>query len=160
MPTVRSVRDARQNPEVAVLSAIAHGHDKDVERSVATVVTTTKALFAMNHPHSTKYYDLMQAALSAAARKAFEMNHQTYQYFDKRLRSAKAEGKAEGSAEGAAAATALAGIGVFEARGLKLTRAQRARISECRDLPTLRRWLAAAAVATKSVNEALGTANT
>jgi hypothetical protein len=174
MPIFESEHDARKNPELAVLSAITHGHDADAQRSAALVLRTNAALFRMKHPLSAIYSDLMRAALSDAARKVLAMNPQTYQFFEKKIRSAqiramaqgkaegkaegkaqgKAEGKAQGKAEGTAAATAGAIIDVFVARGIKITRLQRARILACRDMPTLRRWLAAAAVS-KSVTAAL-----
>ena len=55
----------------------------------------------------------------------------------------RAEGKLEGKLEGEIASVLL----VFEARGIPVSDAQRARIQACRDAETLTRWLVAAATA-------------
>jgi len=65
-----------------------------------------------------------------------------------------AEGRAEGATKGVSQGKAIALIAVLEARGVPITAAQRDRILNERDAPTLGRWLAGA-VACATVAELL-----
>ena len=160
MPSVLHLDEACKLPELAVLSAITHGHDDDAVRAAAIASTAIAAAFTLNDHRAQVYYDLTAAALSDAAREALQMIPQNYEYQDEGLRRAKAEGelkgkaegelkgKAEGElkgkAEGELKATALALIGVLETRGFVVDPEVRSRVFACGDVEKLRSWLFAA----------------
>ena len=164
MPSVLHLDEACKLPELAVLSAITHGHDEDAVRAAAIASTAIAAAFTLNDHRAQVYYDLIRAALSDAAREALQMIPQNYEYQDEGLRRAKAEGKLEGELKGKAEgelkgkaegelkgklegelkATALALVGVLEARGFAVGPEVRSRVFACADAEKLRSWLFAA----------------
>jgi hypothetical protein len=83
------------------------------------------------------YSDLIDAALSEAARKAFQMLPQGYQFQSETIRKSIEQGR---TAEKAAAV-----LEFLEARGLAITVAQRERILGTKDLETLTHWVRRAA---------------
>ncbi len=141
VPAIVDPAYASENPELAVLSAIAHGKDPDVDRAATTATVAAAAVLGvLKGERSALYYDLIKASLSDAARKAFEMFPANYEYQDEGLRRAKAEGKAEGKAE--------AIVALLKVRGLSINEEQRRRILAATDLEQLDRWLLLAATAT------------
>ncbi|MCB9506158.1 MAG: hypothetical protein H6700_11695 [Myxococcales bacterium] len=97
------------------------------------------------------YLDAVLAAAPEAVRRALEaeMEPRNYEYksdFAKKYYGqGVAEGEARGRAEGVARGRAEALLAVAASRGLELSAAQRALVSECRDLATLDRWVVRAA---------------
>jgi hypothetical protein len=79
------------------------------------------------------YLDLIEAALGEAARKAFEMLPQNYQFQGPSYR----RGRAEGLAEGEVRCEARSVLAVLEARGTMITEEHRGRILQCEDLERL-----------------------
>lgn len=79
------------------------------------------------------YFGLIRAALSEAARKAFQMLPQGAQFFD--------ESQQQSFDRGRAAEKAAAVLEVLEARGLSVSAAQRERILGTKDLEILTRWV-------------------
>jgi hypothetical protein len=149
LPAITDPAAARAAPELAVLSAIAHGRDRDAKRaaSIATVAAGA-ALGVLKGERSALYYDLITASLSSAARKVFRMWPAGYEFQDEGLRNARAKGQAEGKAEGKLAGRAESILAVLEARALAVTEAQRERILASTDLTELDRWLRLAVTAT------------
>ena len=92
------------------------------------------------------YSDLIDAALSDAARKAFLMLPQGYEFQNELIRKSLEKGRSEGRVAEKAADV----IAFLEARGLALSDAQRQRISETTDLETLSRWVRRAATITST----------
>jgi len=127
---------AAANPELAVLSAIAHGGD-ELERALAVGqagLSAVEALGKVDAERAVIYFDLIRAALSDAARKAIDaMISQKYEFQSDFALRYIAEGKAEGRASSV--------IGVLEARGIVLTAEARARILGCTDLDVLDDWV-------------------
>jgi hypothetical protein len=148
MPAIVDPEKAKQTPELAVLSAITHGHDDDIALAVAVADAAMAATFCLTDHRAQVYYDLIRAALSEAAREALQMIPQNYVYQDEGLRRAKAEGvlegKLEGELEGQLKATSQALFEVFAARDFQLNHELRSRILACRDVVKLRSWLSAA----------------
>lgn len=116
IPEIFTLEEAKCHPELAVLSAIAHGQDADVNKSVEIALAAQGAAATLDTSRSTLYFDLVLCALSEAARRALEaMDPTKYQYQSEFARryfgqgraegwvDGKAEGKAEGHAEGCAA---------------------------------------------------------
>lgn len=108
VPQITDEAQAKADPELAVLSAVAHGGDADVAKAAHIALTAEGALLGLDAERSTLYSDMLIAALSEAARRALRaMNLPKYEYqteFAKRyygrgLSAGKTEGLAEGRAE-------------------------------------------------------------
>jgi hypothetical protein len=108
VPEVTDIECAMQNPELAVLSAMAHGQRANVERALEIAVAAQKASVGLDADRSRIYLDLIINSLGEAARQALKtMDARTYEYQSDFAREfialGRAEGKAEGRAEGQAA---------------------------------------------------------
>jgi hypothetical protein len=108
VPEVTDEAAALADPELAVLSAMAHGQDPDIAKAVRIANAAQFAALTLDADRSPLYVDLVLNALSEAARRAlrtmlpFKYEYQSdfaRQYFGQ----GKAEGRAEGTAEGQAA---------------------------------------------------------
>ncbi len=144
---------AKDSPELAVLSSIAHGHG-DVQTAVKIALSAADATLDLDEDTRALYCDMVLAALSEAARKAFEMIPETYKFQSPPYHEGKREGKLEGKLEGRLEGEANAVILFLEARGLSVTSEQRERILNCRDPEALQRWVKRA-VSSESVAELL-----
>jgi hypothetical protein len=141
VPIVIDADEARAAPEFAVLSAMAHGQDR-VETAVRVAMAAATAAHELDRERWLLYFQMIRAALSEAARKAFQMLPQGAQFFDESLRQSFDKGRAEGRAAEKAADV----LDVLDARGLTLSSEQRERILGCADLDVLKAWLRRAAV--------------
>jgi hypothetical protein len=101
-PTITELRDAKENVELAVLSAIEHGTstDSQLAKRIASVALAASA--DIDTDRSRLYLDLVLLSLSKHAPEAVEatMNSLGYEYQSDFARRYVAEGKAEGRAEG------------------------------------------------------------
>jgi hypothetical protein len=107
VPKVTDQARAVADPELAVLSAMAHGQDQDPDKALQIAVAAMTASLGLDAERSTLYFDLVVASLSEAARKSLQaMDPAKYEYqseFAKRfIAQGKAEGKADGEAKGKA----------------------------------------------------------
>jgi hypothetical protein len=149
VPLVDDPHQARRSPELAVLSALAHGDGPHRESALPALLD---GLQVVDGDHVYLYTDVV-AALSEAARHCLEalMNLATYEpispYFRRQRDKALAEGRAEGRAKGRAEGEAKALLAVLAARGIAVTTAARERITACADLDQLDTWLQRAATA-------------
>ncbi len=141
VPVVIDRSRAKAEPELALLSEMAHGKgevDRAVQIALAAVagvkLISDESLFVL-------YSDLIDAALSEAARKAFQMLPQGYEFQSETIRKSIEQGRVEGRATEKAAAV----LDVLDARGLAVTAAQRERILGTKDLETLTLWVRRAA---------------
>jgi hypothetical protein len=105
VPEVTDCAQALVDPELAVLSAMAHGRDADTQKSVQIALAAQLASRGLDEDRSKLYFDLVFNALSEAARRALQtMDLAKYEYqsdFAKRyVAQGQAEGKAQGRAEG------------------------------------------------------------
>lgn len=104
IPEVTDEGVARANPELAVLSAMAHGSDADANRVVRIAMAAQIASASLDADRSTLYFDLIMSSLGKAARKALkQMGVQKYEYQSDFARQYVAQGRAEGRVEGRAA---------------------------------------------------------
>jgi len=144
VPVVTDSEKARQLPELAVLSVMAHGKG-DVQTAVNIAQVASAAATGLAGDQQALYLDLIESALSEAARKAFEMLPETYQFqgpsYLRGRSEGEAEGEARGKAEGKAEGKAQAVLDVLEARGLSPTEQQRQRVLGCTDLEQLNTWV-------------------
>jgi len=166
IPQVTDRDRAVREPQLAVLSVVAHGGG-EVETAVSIARAAVGAVMQLPEEQRLLYSALIEKALSEAARKALDMEPQIVKFFsDAQRRSydegeakgkaeGKAEGEAKGKAEGEAKGKAEALLMFLRRRALVLTEEQRQQIVTCIDLAALDRWLDRAFSVT-SVNELLG----
>jgi len=145
VPVITDPERAKQDPELAVLSVMAHGHG-DVETAVQIALSAVAGSAPLDEDTRVLYFDLIEAALSEAARKAFEMLPQNYEFQGPTYKKAKLEGQLEGRLEGQALMAGASVLDVLEARGLSVSDEVRQRVQSTTDLEQLRHWIRRAAV--------------
>jgi len=144
IPQVTDRDQAMREPQLAVLSVVAHG-DGDVDTAVSIARAAVHAVLSLPEEQRLLYSVLIENALSEAARKALEMEPNIEKFFNEAHRrsyaNGKAEGKAEGEVKGEAKGKAEALLMILQRRNLALTDAQQRQVLSCTDLATLDRWL-------------------
>ncbi len=102
VPVVTSAERAKADPELAVLSVMAHGRDAP-ETSAQVGAAALAASAGLDAERAQLYVDLVLVSLSHAARKALQaMDPAKYQYQSDFAKHYFAKGKAEGEAKGKA----------------------------------------------------------
>ena len=148
VPVVTDPGDAARRPELAVLSALAHGESAQ-GATIASVVLP--AIQGLDEERSRFYYDLVYNSLNEAARRALETMMKGYEYqsdFAKKyVAQGRAEGLTEGLTKGRTEEAARAVLTVLRVRGLVVPDEVRERILAQKDPERLERWLEKAAVA-------------
>jgi hypothetical protein len=148
VPVVTDEEQGRAEPELAVLSAIAHG-DSPAQQEVLRALLA--GLRNLGGYRAGLYADVVAAVLSPAALrylKELVMGLATSEPLSDLFRPHYFRGKAEGRAEEAAEAV----LTVLAARGIDVPDDARQQITECADLEQLETWIRRAATAT-SVEE-------
>jgi hypothetical protein len=144
VPKLTDPARARREPQLAVLSVMAHGKG-EATTAAAIGAAAARAISRLPEEQRLLYSLLIETNLSEAARKAIEMQPGLVNFFSaaqrRNFERGRAEGKAEGKAEGEAKATAAALLKILTRRGLTPTAEQRRRILKCADLAMLERWL-------------------
>ena len=107
VPFISDVQQARANPELAVLSVMAHGQDRDVRRAAAIADVACQAVTGLDDDKAVLYLDVILASLSGAARLELQtMIPDGYEFQSEFVRThfnnARQEGLAKGHAEGMA----------------------------------------------------------
>lgn len=103
VPVVTDPVQASADPELAVLSAIAHGKGEDVSKAVRIALAVEAAASRLDERHRRLYCDLAWTWLSDDARRELKMiDPAKYEYQSEFARSWFAHGKEEGQAEGRA----------------------------------------------------------
>lgn len=139
VPVVVDRAAARQDPELAVLSALAHGNDPSGPRVLMAMLG---ALGAIDEEQRRFYINLVASRLTVATRATLEAMMMTGQANGELIDfMGQIEAKLEARGEARALLTLLA------ARGLSVNDAVRTKILACMDLPTLDRWISLAATA-------------
>ena len=131
VPVVTDPQKAQQFPELAVMSVMAHGRG-DVQTAVKLASLAAQAAQStetLDSDTQALYLDLIETALGEAARKAFAMLPETYQFTGPSYLKGEARGEAN------------AVLAVLEARGLVPSEQQRQRIFACTDLEQLNSWV-------------------
>lgn len=101
VPEVIDEAQARADPELAVLSAIAHGRDADIRKSVRIALAARLASASLDEDRSVLYLDLILASLSEAARGELQsMKPAGYEFQSDIARRSAAQGRQEGREEG------------------------------------------------------------
>jgi len=100
IPEIISPDEARDYPELAVLSAVVHGRDADVNKSAEIALAAQSATALLDTRRSEMYFDLVLCCLSEAARRALQaMDATKYQFQSDFARHYFGRGKEEGRAE-------------------------------------------------------------
>jgi hypothetical protein len=147
VPLVVDVGLARDNPALAVFSAICHGGDAEVD---ATFPALAEALRALGPKKAILYYDVVLAGLPQAPRARWEAYMSTAtdsEYHSELFREIDARGQARGQALGQALGEGRAVLTVLDARGVPVPEAVREQILACTDLAQLDTWLRRAVTA-------------
>ncbi|WP_437905545.1 hypothetical protein WME95_45915 [Sorangium sp. So ce327] len=140
VPVVTDAEQAKAAPEVAVLSAMAHGQSEAAE---AIGEAFFAAAAALDEERRAVYGDLVLSSLNAAARRRLEaMMKSGYQFQSEFARSYVAKGRQEGILE----AKAHDVLAVLEARGLEVPVEVRAHVLASTDLDELDRWIRRAVI--------------
>jgi hypothetical protein len=144
VPVITDPDTARQLPELAVLSALAHGARPDPTPIFDALLS---ALDVVDLDHANLYTDLILAVLPAAARECLEefMTTTTHRYQSDFARRYFSAGEARGKALGEAEAV----LTILDARGIEVPDQIRTTIANCTDLDRLDRWIRRAATAHK-----------
>jgi hypothetical protein len=147
VPVVSDAGVASAEPELAVLSAMAHGAEEP-ETAARIAFAGLSASLGLEDERALLYSDLIRNSLSEAARKALEAlmaTPQGYEYQSEFARKHDAIGQAKGIILGQAKARAEDVISFLEARGVPLSGEHRERILGCADLELIARWIRKAA---------------
>lgn len=170
VPVITDVKEALRNPELTVLSALAHPAE------VATLDALASALETFDRDHIELYADLVFAVLPAALRSQLEVTMTTHPYLSDfaggyYLRGeaegralGEAEGRARGEAEGRVLGEAegrargelnakrAAILAVLRARHISVSSDTESRITRCSDVDQLDSWVQRAATISAAVN--------
>jgi hypothetical protein len=144
VPVVTDPEEAARRPELAVLSAMAHGAS-DVGAAIAAAVLP--ALRDLDDERARFYGDLVLNSLNEATRQALEAKMKGYEYQSDFAKKYVAQGRVEGEAH--------ALLTTLRVRDIAVPDDARARILAQKDPEQLERWLEKAGVAT-SLAEVLG----
>lgn len=132
IPVVTNLQEAARRPELAVLSAIAHG---ETDKAATIAIAVLPALHELADDRAKLYCGLVHLSLNDAAHQALEAVKRGYH---------GAKGRAEGRTQEAARSLFI----VLRARGIAVPDAIREHILAQKDLERLECWLEKAAVAT------------
>ncbi|HEX5048251.1 MAG TPA: DUF4351 domain-containing protein [Gammaproteobacteria bacterium] len=101
VPEIADHAHARGEPELAVLSAMAHGRDLDSAKAARIAFAAQTASLELDEDRSRLYFDLVMSSLSDAARRELQtMDPAKYEYQSDFAKRYVAEGRAEGRAAG------------------------------------------------------------
>lgn len=150
VPVVVDVERAAETPELAVLSALAHGAGPEREQVFHALLA---GLDRVDYDHRVMYAGVVLTALPAAIRKQLEVlmstKSETYRdYLSPFVNSFVEQGRREGEIVGKA--TAL--LTILAARGVAVPDEAHTRITECTDVALLETWVRRAATV-ESVEE-------
>lgn len=99
VPEVTDETQAASDPELAVLSAMAHGHDADGARAAQIAAIAQRVSATLDEDRSKLYFDLIVNSLSEVAQRALQaMNPIKYEYQSDFAKRYVAQGRAEGRA--------------------------------------------------------------
>ncbi|WP_437580706.1 hypothetical protein [Sorangium sp. So ce887] len=144
VPVVTDAEQAKAAPEVAVLSAMAHGQSAAAE---AIGVAFLAAAAGLDEERRALYGDLVLSSLNAAARRILEaMMKSGYEFQSEFARSYVAKGVEKGRQQGILEAKAHDVLAFLEARGLEVPADVRERVLASTDIAELDRWIRRAAV--------------
>jgi hypothetical protein len=161
VPVVTDPEQASRGPELAVLSAIAHGAGPERDQVFEALVA---ALDAATDEHAILYLELVAEALPPAAREHLEEHMRTTasgyrvyhsEFLNKYVGQGRREGEAIGEARGEARGEVRALLKVLAKRRIAVPEDAYRRISTCADVEQLDVWVERAVTA-ESIDEVFG----
>lgn len=149
VPVITDPTQVTNHPELAVLSALAHGDRHPQWQQVLN--TCCHTLQTLDPARSDRYADLLWNALSGAARHHLEelmaltttepLSPIFHRHWLRGNNEGKAQGQAEGEAKGKADGEAKAVLAVLAARGIDIPDDAKKRITTCTNLEQLDTWI-------------------
>jgi hypothetical protein len=150
VPEITDPADAEQDPELAVLSAVAHGNGPN---GLTVVQAALVALARLDQEHAMVYFQVIWNALREPMRRALEALVMERQIEDEerfpfvrelidrgKLRGLR-EGELKGMREGKLEGKRDALLRLLARAGIVLSESERARVQACTDMATLDRWI-------------------
>jgi hypothetical protein len=156
VPEITDEGRAKEDPELAVLSAMAHASDPDPARSARIALLAQMVSLGLDAERSTLYCDLVLHSLPEAARRALQaMDASKYEYQSEFARRYFGAGKAEGVAQGVAQGRVEIVLKLLATRYGQLSAAVAARVqgANTADLDAIAQRVLTA----QTLDEALGT---
>jgi hypothetical protein len=156
IPVVTDPREAAAEPELAVLSAIAHGERSEPEVGMRVAQAALGAALALDDDRTEDYIRIVLRAVSEAVRRKLEESMRPGQLaqpteLEKRLEArGRSLGQAEGRAIGEAEGRAKSLLAFLAARGIAVPEPVQGRILACEDIAQLDRWIELAAHVTSA----------
>ena len=150
IPVVTDPEDAARRPELAVLSAMAHGDTIDAQAIVQAVLPALEKLKKLDKERSNFYFDMVYNSINEAARRALETKMKGYVYtspYIKKYFEGLDEGRKEGRENAINEGIARALLNVLRVRGISVPEATRQRVVSEKDTARLERWHERAIVA-------------
>jgi hypothetical protein len=95
VPKVRDLEQARANPELAVLSAMAHGQAEDPAEAVEIATLAIEVSRDLEADRSVMYLDLVCASLSEAGKSLLSMDPAKYEFQSDIAKRAEQRGVAQ-----------------------------------------------------------------
>jgi flagellar biosynthesis/type III secretory pathway protein FliH len=103
VPEITDEQRALAEPELAVLSAMAHGQSENVQKASEIAAAAIAGSRQLDAQHAMLYLDLIVASLSQAAQSALaSMDPAKYEYQSTIAKQYFAQGRAEGQTQGQA----------------------------------------------------------
>ena len=151
VPVITDPAEAARRPELAVLSAMAHGGGA---QGAAIAAAVLPAIRQLEDERARFYGDLVLNSLNEAARRALEAMMKGYEFQSDFAKKDVALGRDQGRDEGRVEEAARAVLTTLRVRGMDVPEAARERILAEKDPSLLERWLERAILAA-SVSEVL-----
>jgi hypothetical protein len=133
VPVITDPLEAARRPELAVLSAMAHGES---EHGAAIAAAVLPAVQGLDDERARFYGDLVLTSLNEAARRTLEAMMKGYEYQSDFAKKYVAQGEAQGEVK----ARAHDVLTVLRVRGIAVSDAARERILAEQDPVRLERW--------------------
>ncbi len=156
VPVIDDPAVASHAPELAALSAIAHGAEDTPQRAGIFHALLTALSAIEDSETAALYHDIVLSALPAAVRHHLEelMRSGTYKYQSEFARAfveqGRAEGREAGREEGRVEGEASAVLKILHKRGISVSKAERERITACNDAAQIEAWIDRAIDATSA----------
>jgi hypothetical protein len=147
IPRITDPEVARRSPELAVLSALAHGSEPEGESIAMAALAGMPMLDNMREMF---YVDLVLHHLGPAARAILEklMSTTNYQFQSEFAQKYFFEGKHEGKEEGELKGEAKMLLRIIDRRGVAISSHDRERVMSCADASQIEAWADRALTAT------------
>ncbi|MEV6739384.1 hypothetical protein AB0N14_21615 [Streptomyces sp. NPDC051104] len=158
VPVIQDAAEAAKDIQMAVLSAMVHSRDQDVDVILKALSVALKGLEVSDPEAAMKYVELTAQGLGDKTRAAeiwrnlvaVDTSFFTSPLSEEIRDEGRDEGRTEGRTEGHIQRQAEDILRILDRRTIPLTDADRERVTSCKDLGTLTRWFDRAITATSA----------